>query len=102
MGLLKTAWLAIKMRIVWFVITAAVIAGAVLVFGPRSKKVDTLRRVLADRVLDEVICDLERRYIQHQVRKKLAVLDFVGDGGHTIADVLRKRLRHKGMLVEHR
>jgi len=102
MGLLKTAWLAIKMRIVWFVITAAVIAGAILIFGPRSKKVDTLRRVLADRVLDEAIRDIERRYIRHQVRKKLAVLDFVGDGGDTIADLLRNRLRRKGMLVEHR
>lgn len=102
MGLLKTAWLAIKMRIVWFVITAVMIAGAILVFGPRSSKVDTLRRVLADRVFDEVIRDIERRYIQHEIRKKLAVLDFVGDGGDTIADVLRKRLRRKGMLVEHR
>jgi hypothetical protein len=108
MGLLKTAWLAIKMRIVWFLITAAVIAGAILIFGPRSKNVDTLRRVLAGRVLDEVIADIERRYIRHQVReklavrKKLAVLDFAGKGGDTIAELLRKRLRRKGMLVEHR
>jgi len=102
MGFLKTAWLAIKMRIVWFIITAAVIAGAILIFGPRSRKVDTLRRVLADRVLDEVIRDIERRYIRHQVRKKLAVLDFGGKGGDTIADLLRRRLRRKGMLVEHR
>ena len=64
MGLLRTVWLAIKMRIVWLVLTAVIITGAVLIFGPRSRKVDTLRRVLADRVLDEVIRDIERRIIQ--------------------------------------
>jgi hypothetical protein len=102
MGLLRTAWLAIKMRIVWLALTAAVIAGAVLIFGPRSRKVDTLRRVLADRVLDEVIGDIERRVVRHEIRKRLAVLDFAGERGRTIADLLRKRLGRKGMLVEAR
>ncbi len=102
MGLLRTIWLAIKMRIIWFVLTAALIGGAILVFGPRSRKVDTLRRLLADRVLDEVIADLERRYIRREIRKKLAVLDFAGERGDYIADLLRKRLRRKGMLIESR
>jgi len=102
MGLLRTMWLAIKMRIAWFLLTAAVIGGAVLVFGPRSEKVDTLRRVLADRVLDKVIADIERRVVRHEVRKKLAVLDFDGEHGRYMADRLRQLLRRKGMLVEQR
>lgn len=102
MGLFRTLWMAIKMRIAWFLLTAAVIAGAVLVFGPKSRKVDTLRRVLADRVLDEVIQDIEHRYIRKEIDKRLAVLDFDGERGGTIADLLRKRLRRKGALVEQR
>jgi hypothetical protein len=102
MGLLRTVWTAIKLRIVWFVLTAAVIAGAVFIFGPRSKTVDRLRRVLAGRALEEVIRDIERRYVQHEIRKRLAVLDFSGEKGGFIADLLRNRLRKKGMLVETR
>jgi hypothetical protein len=102
MGLLRTAWLAIKMRFVWLVLTAAVIAGAILIFGHRSRKVDTLRRILADRVLDEVIADIERRVIRHEIRKRLTVLDFAGERGAYIADLLRKRLRRKGILAESR
>ncbi|MBN1917819.1 MAG: hypothetical protein JW889_07920 [Verrucomicrobia bacterium] len=102
MGFLRTLWLAIKMRIAWFLLTAAVIGGAVLVFGPRSDKVDTLRRVLADRVLDEVIRDVERRVVAHEIRKRLAVLDFDGEHGRFMADLLRQRLRRKGLLVEQR
>jgi hypothetical protein len=102
MGLLRTLWLAIKMRIIWFVLTAAVIAGAVFIFGPRSKQVGTLRRILADRVLDEAIRDIERRVIRHGIKKRLAVLDFDGDHNGFIADQIRSRLRKRGWLVESR
>ena len=100
MGLLRTVWMAIKLRLVWFVLTAAIIGGAVLIFGPRSRKVDTLRRVLADRVLEEVIQDLERRVVRHEIRKRLAVLDFGGEHGGTLSRLLRRRLRKKGWKIE--
>ncbi len=102
MRLLRTLWLAIKVRIIWFVLTAAVITGAIFIFGPRSKQVGAMRRILADRVLDELIRDVERRIIKREIKKRIAVLDLDGDHHGFIADRIRSRLRQRGWLVEPR
>ena len=92
MGILRTLGTYIMARILFLLICAGVVAGGIALVGSRSRRVDFVRRMMANRAVREMVFELQERY----PNKSFAVFDFTDDYKDAVTKRLRRSLDKAG------